>query len=74
MSSDKRKKLQRAYAFIRDLRRGGRGYPKGEAKTVVNGRPSRTMTYCLKRGLAVLRRVEMPGYYNTLSRNIFDAD
>lgn len=76
MSADKNRRRDRAYAFIRNLRHGGRGFPRGEAKTDVSGRLSSVMRYCLDRDLATMSRIRRPSYGSGVSnrRNIFNAD
>ncbi len=74
MSADKHKKRDRAFAFIRDLRRGGRGYPRGEAKFAMSGPPTPVVRYCLGRGLATIRRAAKWTGEVRNRRNIFSAD
>jgi hypothetical protein len=71
MSKDKHKKRDRAYAFIRQLRSGGRGYHVGEAKFHLSGRRSKIIQYCLEKGLATLKRVRVSP---RTRRNEFNAE
>jgi hypothetical protein len=68
MSADKHKKRDRAFAFIRSLRKGYRGFPRGEAKTRFSGCVSPIMKYCVDRGFAVIRRTRWGEFYDGCGR------
>lgn len=78
MSNDKRKKHDRAMAFIRSLRAGYRGFPKGEAKMTFSGPPSAMIRYCVNKGLASVRRSRWGEIYagrgSWPRHNVLDAD
>jgi hypothetical protein len=70
MSADKHKKRDRAYAFLRSIRRQRRlaVAPDGTVGLPFSGTPSRIMLYCVERGMAQIRRVR---WWDRSNTNIF---
>lgn len=65
MSADKKKKLARAYALIKMVRKFGYDY------TTFSGPATKLMKYCVKKGMAIIRREPRRGY--AMGRNRFDT-
>lgn len=85
MSSDKHKKRDRAYAFIRALRYRGERLPegvnpygfwgRGMAMATVSGPIPKIVRYCVARGMATLTRTKPGAVRSGRSRhNLIDAD
>lgn len=75
MSADKQKRRARAFAFLRLLYQGGRGFPVGVGKETLSGPLSRTVRYCLDKGYATLRRTRPGELRGARARhNLLDAE
>lgn len=75
MSKDKHKQRDRAFAYIRSLKRGWNGFPKGITKATISGPLSKVQQYCIDRGFASLRRTKPGELRGSRARhNLFDAE